>query len=139
MDLKLTDTLVFDSERRIDIEASCVKYRNAITAARDKQVNDLEVVSTATNAVYDEFRGAYITIDALKSFVCQKLKIHPNAYGEIGKRIHAYINENLEAGNGITSEGKPALFRLKKGVGGGFGRLADLKAAAEAAKQGPTA
>lgn len=126
MDLKVTDTLVFDSERRIDVEKSVDKYRAVITAARDKQVNDAEVIAEATNAIYDQWKGAYIQIDALKSFVLQRLNVHPNAYGELGDRVHAYINENLELGNGITKEGKPALFTLKKGKGGGFARRADL-------------
>lgn len=117
---------------QIDVEASCTKFRNAITIAAETRKNDLEVVANGVNALFDRYPGAYIQIDAIKSMVLQGLNVHPSAYGTLADRVHKYVQENTEAGNGITEEGKPALFTLKKGKGGGFARRADLKAATTA-------
>lgn len=119
----------------IDVEASVTKFRNAVTIAAETRKNDLEVVAVNVAAVYDQYPGAYIQIDALKSFVLRRLDVSPAAYSEIAERVHKYVQENTEAGNGITEAGTPALFVLKKGKGGGFARRADLRAKEAAAPQ----
>jgi hypothetical protein len=127
--MDLGSFLVLDNDKNIDVEGSVTKFRNAVTVAAAKRKNDSEVVSGAVHTLFDRFPGAFIQIDAIKSMVCTDLKVHHTAYGEIGDRIHKFVQENTEAGNGITNEGKPALFVLRKGKGGGFARKADLKAA----------
>jgi len=127
--MDLSSFLVLDNDKNIDVEKSVDKFRAAVTKAADARRNDLEVVAKAVSDLFDRFRGAYIQITAIKSMVLNALGVHHSAYGEIGDRIHKYVQEWTEAGNGITEEGKPALFVLKKGPGGGFARRSDLKAA----------
>lgn len=127
MDLELSQVLVLDSNKSIDIEASVEKFRTAATLLKARHDNDLEVVANAVNAIFDKYRGANLTMEVLKSFTCTSLDVPPEAYGDICDRIYAYVQENLEAGNGITKAGKPALFGMRKGRGGGFCRLSDQK------------
>lgn len=124
--MDINNMLVLDSERNIDVDASVTKFRNAVTIAAAAHKNDLEVIAQGVSEVYDLHRGTYIQIDALKSLVLSKLAVHPSAYGAIADRLHKYVQQNTEAGNGITEDGKPALFVLRKGKGGGFARRADL-------------
>jgi hypothetical protein len=131
--MDLSHLLVLDSDNNIDVEASCAKFRLHVTKAAEARRHDLDTVSQAVNALYDRFPGAFITIGAIQSMVCSDLKVHPAAYGEISERVHKYMQEWKEAGNGITEAGKPALFVMKKGKGGGWGRRADLKLSAPTA------
>lgn len=125
--MDLATFVVLDSNKDIDVEASVEKFRAAVTKAAETRKNDLDVVSSAVATLFDRYPGAFIQIDAIKSMVCQALNVHHSAFDAIGDRVHKYVQEWTEAGNGITEEGKPALFVLKKGRGGGFARKSDLK------------
>lgn len=118
-------TVVTDGN--IDVEASVERFRQAITVAAETRRNDLEVIANGVSQVFDRFRGAHIQIAALQSFVLQDLKVHPSAYGLLGERVHKYVQEWTEVGNGITETGAKALFRLRKGKGGGWCRISDVK------------
>ena len=131
MDLKLSNLVVLN-EGSIDVEASVLKFRNALTIAKASHDNDLETIATGVHAVYDQFPGAYIQIDALKSMVLSKLGVSPHAYGAVADRLHKFVQENTEAKDGKTASGADAIFLLKKGKGGGFARKADMAKPASA-------
>ena len=124
--MDITNMLVFDKERNIDVEATVSKFRSYVVKANEIRRNDQEVIAKGVDALFDQYPGTFIMIDAIKSMVLQTLKVHPNSYGVLSDRLHKYVQENTEVANGLTEDGQPALFVLKKGKGGGFARKRDL-------------
>jgi hypothetical protein len=125
--MELKNLLVLDTNRNIDVDASVEKFRGFVIQAAEAHKNDLGIIADGVSAVYNQYPGSFIQIDALKSIVLQKLNVHPSAYGAMADRLHKFVQENTDTGNGNNASGEPAIFRLKKGKGGGFCRLADLK------------
>lgn len=69
----------------------------------------------ALNEVFDHYKGATISKQALVSMVAQKLSIKPQHYSETMEALDRIVQEE-------ANEGK---LRIKRGIGGGVARVCD--------------
>ena len=123
--------LVRGADGEIDVEASVNRFRNAVIVAKEKVSADLTRIAEAVSAVFDQYKGAHIQIDAIKSMALQRLNVHHTVYTEIGDRVHKYVQEHTadsKREDGLTVHGVAPLFVLRKGKHGGFARLSDQEA-----------
>ena len=90
---------------KVDLEASVAKYRAACLQHIAGQTADAELLGSCLTALYDQYKGAYLNLDYVKSQVSQRvIKAHPelnepSLFGNLAKRIETFLHDN-------TGEGK---------------------------------
>jgi hypothetical protein len=118
--------LVFQKdEKTIDIPASDAKFHDCLMRHNAGVMAEQELITKCIHELYDQFKGANLNMDYLKSQVIEKMKKiepalgDPSLFGFLVKRVKETVDE-------MTGDDKPLGF--KKGVG--HYRRADQKASA---------
>jgi hypothetical protein len=114
MAFDISKSLVKDSSGLYDVGASLKAVALSLTAENDKFLGDIDTVSAAVNSVFDQYRGAAISMSALQTFSLGRLSVSPAAHTEMKERVASYVKANLGT-----------LFTQAKGKGGGVRRIAD--------------
>lgn len=123
---------------KVDLEASTEKYRSACLQYIAKQTAETELVGTCMSALFDQYRGAYLNLDFIKSQTVQRIvKQHPELnqpalFATLSKRVEDYLHDNCDQPAVEAKGNKPGreaitgrTYSMKKGTGGGFCRTAD--------------
>lgn len=122
--IDLNKSVVFTAGA-INLEATLKACADAIVAYNETKSNDLGAIEEAVNAVYDQYKGAYIAAPALSTLVLGILKPTTlEAMTTLGERVKEYIKVNSAEGGTLV---------MRKGKGGGFARKCDLPVAPPAA------
>lgn len=74
-----------------------------------------KLVVKAVDGVFDQYKGATISKQALVSMAAQSLSVEPRHYSRTMSEIEEFIREEAQAGR----------FRIKAGMGGGVVRVCD--------------
>jgi len=102
----------------IDREASL----SAAEVALDKYISEHETeqstISDAVHAVFDQYKGASLTMPTIGGMTLRQLNAQPGNYKSLEKRVLDFVRANA----GTRESG--ASFSINKGVGGGVLRLA---------------
>jgi hypothetical protein len=110
---------VVKSAGLIDVEATLTAIAAACNAANEVYSNDAEKVGEAVSAVFDQYRGAFIQGDALRTIVVGKLNLTSlEAINAMGERVLEFVEAN--------SQGDSSTYEVRKGRG--IGRRADVPA-----------
>ena len=129
-------TFLVTVDGKIDLEASTEKYRTVCRQYMAKQMAEDDLVGQCIGALFDQYKGAYLNMDYIKSQTVQRMiKQHPelnepSLFNTLAARVENYLHENSNqeavpatakrpAKDAIT--GKP--FSMKKSRG--FCRVAD--------------
>lgn len=126
---------------KVNLEASVEKYRAVCLQYVAGQTAETELVAQCMTALFDQYKGAHLNLDFIKSQTVQRItKIHPELnqpalFATLSKKVEDYLhaNTNTEA---VEAKGKrPAkeaiegkAYEMRKGHGGGFCRGADQPA-----------
>lgn len=103
----------------IDHEATGDKFASDLVAYEAERETEMEVISDAVHAVFDEYKGTRINMPALVTFSLQKLNVQPSNYNALGARVLEFVRTNSGEGDAFT---------IGKGKGGGCARVCDLPA-----------
>jgi hypothetical protein len=114
----LTVSLVRGNDGSIDTKASADAFSSALKARIAASESETTEIASAVSAVYDQYKGSWMTLPYLTSCVLTKLNAQPENSSALSKRIGEYVRN--------SSKGESATLTMKKGVGGGFARSADL-------------
>ena len=123
---------------KINLDASVEKFRTVCLQYHAGQTAEKELVSQCMTALFDQYKGAHLNLDFIKSQTVQRItKIHPELnqpalFATLSARVveHLHNNCNTEA---VEAKGdKPAkeavtgkTYAMRKGAGGGFCRVSD--------------
>jgi len=123
---------------KVNLEASVEKYRAVCLQHIAGQTAETELVAQCMTALFDQYKGAHLNLDFVKSQTVQRItKIHPELnepalFATLSKKVEDYLHANTNAdaveakGNRQAKEaitGKP--YDMRKGHGGGFCRASD--------------
>ncbi len=121
---------------KIDLEASTEKYRTVCRQYMAKSMAEDELVSQCIGALFDQYRGAYLNLDYIKSqTVLRMTKAHPELneptlFNTLAARVESYLHENTNQDAVAATAKRPAKeaitgrpFSMKKSRG--FCRLSD--------------
>jgi hypothetical protein len=124
----------------IDTEATLEKFSGDLDNFVVQQETEVEVISTAVNAVFDDLKeaGTRANMPYLISASLQKLNVsaHPASYSILEERVHSYLTANSQGKKDkITGEVErpESLFVIGRGRGAAAGvqRRADLTTATD--------
>lgn len=131
------------ADGRIDLDASCAKYRSALLTHKAQQESDEALVGECMTDLFDAHRGANLNLDYIKSQTVQRMvKRHPDLnvptlFSTLAGRVEEYLQSNCDQPAVAATETKPAVdaitdrtYAKKMGKGGGFYRKADQTPAA---------
>jgi hypothetical protein len=103
--------------------------RNA-EAALDRHIAEQETeeatISAAVSAVFDQYKGAALTMPTIEGMTLRHLNAQPANYKALGKKVLDYVRANSS-----SDRDSGATFGISKGVGGGVRRWADVPAETE--------
>jgi hypothetical protein len=98
-----------------DVQASLEAVAIALNAANEVYANDAEKVGAAVNATFDQYKGAFIQMQALQSIAVGKLGCTSlEAINAMQLRVAQYVEAN------------PETFEIRKGRG--VGRVGECPA-----------
>jgi len=122
MSKTLSFALVLSAVGTTDRDASL----QAAEAALDKYIAERETeqdtISQAVNAVFDQYKGAALTMPTIEGMTLRHLNAQPANYKTLGKLVLDHVRAN----SGARDSG--ATFGISKGVGGGVRRWCDVPA-----------
>lgn len=123
---------------KTDLEASVDKYRAVCRQYIAKQLAETELVGQCMTALFDQYKGAHLNLDFIKSQTVQRMtKQHPELnepalFATLSKRVEDYLHENCDQPLVPAKGDKPEVaaitdrtYAMRKGKGGGFCRKAD--------------
>ena len=108
-----------DESGEMDIDATDAKFHAVLVKYQAERETEAETVSTAVNAVFDQYKGATINMPALTHRALIVLNAQNENHKTLTERIQHYVRDN----NGKREDG--ATFAIVKGYGGGVRRWAD--------------
>lgn len=126
---------------KVNLEASVDKYRAVCLQHIAGETSDTELVAQCMTALFDQYQGAHLNLDFVKSQTVQRItKLHPELnepalFATLSKRVEDYLHANTNA-DAVEAKGdKPAkeavtgkTYAMRKGKGGGFCRVSDQTA-----------
>jgi hypothetical protein len=114
------------------------KYRAVARQYIAKQLAETELVGQCMTALFDQYKGANLNLDFIKSQTVQRMtKIHPELnepalFATLSARVEDYLHENCDQPAVAPKGDKPGrdaitdrTYAMRKGKGGGFCRKAD--------------
>lgn len=113
MSLNILDLVVRGADGAVDMDASCDKFRGALSAALASSESQTAEIATAVHAVFEEHKGLRMAVPTVVSLTLGKMSCSAETWAEKSKLVHGYVTSN-------------AAFNVKKGKGGGVARIADL-------------
>lgn len=127
---------------QIDREASLKAAADVLDAHIAESATQLETIAEAVASVFDQYKGASLTMPTIEGMTLRALNVQPSNYKTLGKRVLDYVRQNSEeVRKGVAPSGTK-LFGTKKGVNGGVIRWSDqtpASASAEAPEASETA
>ena len=123
---------------KVDLEASTAKYRSSCLQYIAKQESDTALVSECMTSLFDQFRGANLNLNFIKSQTVTlmgkkvpELK-DPGLFSILSSKVEDYLHENCNQPAVAAKDDKPAVeaitdrtYDMRKGAGGGFFRCSD--------------
>lgn len=132
--------LVYE-DGKVNLEASVSKYRSAALTHLVKEESDEKLITECMTELFDQFRGANLNADFVKSQTVQKMAkripelSNPNLFSILSAKVEAVLHENCDQPETPAKGDKPAVaaitgrtYGMRKGAGGGFYRVADRPA-----------
>jgi len=119
----MNKTLSFDlvfSNGTIDRKASLAAAEAALDTHIAEYATEQETIRDAVNAVFDLYKGAFITMPTIGGMALRQLNAQPGNYKSLEKRVLDYIRANSGPRN------SNATFGITKGKGGGVCRWSDV-------------
>lgn len=127
---KLTITLV-EKDGLIDDSLSTQAFTSALAAYKAERETEEATISDAVHAQFSEFPGASQNMPALVHGALNRLNVVPSSYKAMETKVLAYIRENSDRTadkktGRVAEPPRTRLFGIRKGVGGGVCRWADV-------------
>lgn len=126
------------TDGKVDLEASVEKYRTVCRQYVAGQTAEQDLIASCMTQLFDLRRGASLNLDYIKSQTVQLMsKQHPDLadptlFAMLSKRVEDYLHDNTNQAAVEAKGNKPAkeaiegrTYGVKRGLGGGFYRLAD--------------
>ncbi len=110
--------LVRNSSGAIDPVATTAKFAAELEALKAREADRVSKVADAVHAVFDEYPGASINMDAVGSLTAQKLGVSLEDMADTAEAARDYVRSNVSE------------FKIARGKGGGAKRLSDVPAEA---------
>jgi hypothetical protein len=123
---------------KVDLEQSVEKYRAVCLQHIAGQTAELDLIASCMSSLFDQHKGAFLNLDFIKSQTVQRMtKQHPelndpNLFAMLSGRVEDYLHANCNTPAVEAKGNKPAkeevtgkTYSVKKGIGGGFCRVAD--------------
>ncbi len=131
--------LVMNNDK-VDVDASTAKYRAAALKLMIGQEAENVVISQCITELYDQYKGANLNLEFIKSKVVEKMiKLtpelnDPRVFSSLSGRVEDVLHENTNQQAVEAKDDKPAkaaidgrLYSMRKGKNGGFWRVSDQK------------
>lgn len=126
---------------KVDLEASVEKFRSVALKTLANQETEDSLIVTCMNGLFDQFPGASLNLDYIKSHTVQAMAKQvpelkdPTVFGQVSKRVEEVLHALTDQPE-VPAEGdrpaQPAItnraFAMKRGKGGGFYRKSDQAA-----------
>jgi len=129
---------------KVNLEASVERYRSAALRHIAKQESDDHLISVCMTKLFDQFKGANLNLDFIKSQTVQLMGQEvpslkdPSLFILLSARVEEMLHDNTnqpEVAAKGDKPGKPAIdgriYGMRKGANGGFYRISDRSATTE--------
>lgn len=123
MSKSLSFALVLSAAGTIDREASLASAETALDTFIAERETEQETIANAVNAVFDQYPGAHLTMPTIEGMVLRHLNAQPSNYKALGKLVLDYVRSNADQKDEAP---RTRMFGIRKGVGGGVCRWADV-------------
>jgi hypothetical protein len=126
---------------KADLELSVEKYRAVCRQYIAGQTAEQDLIGQCMTELFDFRKGAFLNLDYIKSQTVQRMaQKHPDLgeptlFAMLSGRVEDYLHENCNQPAVEAKGNKPAkeavtgkTYQVRKGLGGGFCRVADQPA-----------
>ena len=133
--------LVKDNDGKVDLDTSVARFRAYAVKYLAGQAADEELVAKCLHSLFDQYRGANLNLDFIKSQTVALMKAEvpelgdPSLYLRLCARVEEYLHENTNRPAVEAKGDKPAVeavvgkaFNSKRGKSAGFTRVSDQAA-----------
>lgn len=124
----LSFTLVL-SAGSIDREASLKAASDALDAHIAEHDTQQETIAAAVHSVFDEYKGANLTMPTIEGMTLRALNAQPANYKVLGQKVLDYVRANADQKDEAP---RTRTFGISKGKNGGVCRWADVPVKTEA-------
>jgi len=110
------DSIVRSEEGLVDVDASVAKFAVFVANLKEQEDKDIARVLTGLNTVFDKNKGVRLEVPTVVNLTMAELGCSVTEYKDLSKLAHEILSNNKK------------IFSVKRGRGGGVGRVADLPA-----------
>lgn len=133
--ITLTVDLQRDGEGRYDHESTLANFADALVKHEAERELEESTIRDALNGIFDQYKGAAITMPTLEGMVCRALNAQPANWKVLADRTAAFVRENSQETTDSVTKVKThhpeSLFVIQKGKNGGCLRRSDIVAKPE--------
>jgi hypothetical protein len=125
MSKTLSFALVLSATGNTDRAASLQAAEVALDKYIAERETEQETISQAVHAVFDQYKGAALTMPTIEGMTLRHLNAQPANYKTLGKLVLDFVRANADQ-KGEAERTRD--FGISKGVGGGVRRWCDVPA-----------